>query len=205
MAELHEATITPRKDELIGPWLRTRRWWDGADDRDPVGTFRLDDPAGQVGIECFLFGSARGSTLFVPVTYRAAALPGGGAGLIGTLEHSVLGSRWVYDACVDPVFVATVLTTIRDGGHEAELNLHRADGTVEQRDRTARVRGEGATTVCVDPDGTVAAADTDGCTEVRVDSVRLTVARHVGRELPPGPALVGDYAGGTGLVLATVG
>ena len=62
MAILHEATITPRKDELIGPWLRTRTWWDGEDERGPVGTFRLDDPAGEVGIECFLFGSSGGTT-----------------------------------------------------------------------------------------------------------------------------------------------
>ena len=58
MALLHEATISPRKDELIEPWLRTRSWWDGVAERGPVASFRLDDPAGQVGMECFLFGSA---------------------------------------------------------------------------------------------------------------------------------------------------
>ena len=58
MALLHEATLSPRKDELIEPWLHTRAWWDGVPERDPVASFRLDDPAGQVGIECFLFGSA---------------------------------------------------------------------------------------------------------------------------------------------------
>src|SRR5690348_12706691 len=76
MALLHEATLTPRKDEVIAPWLRTRPWWDGVDDRSPSGSFRLDDPAGEVGIECFLLGSAAGSTLFVPATYRSAPLAG---------------------------------------------------------------------------------------------------------------------------------
>src|SRR3954451_14121786 len=126
MALLHEATISPRKDELIAPWLRGRPWWDGIEERDPVGTFRLDDSDGEVGIECFLFGSAEGSTLFVPVTYRAASLTSAAIGLIGTMQHSVLGLRWVYDACVAPVFVSTVLETIRRGGPEATLHVHRA-------------------------------------------------------------------------------
>ncbi len=82
MALLHEATISPRKDELVGPWLRTRPWWDGVVERGPAGSFRLDDPAGAVGIECFLLGSASGSTLFVPVTYRDAPLTGADASLL---------------------------------------------------------------------------------------------------------------------------
>src|SRR5688572_19185650 len=104
MALLHEATLSPRKDELVGPWLRTRSWWDGESERAPVGSFRLDEPGGAVGMECFLFGSSSGSTLFVPLTYRGAPLPQGEASLLGTMEHSVLGTRYVYDACADPVF-----------------------------------------------------------------------------------------------------
>jgi len=157
-------------------------------------------------MECFIFGSAGGSTLFVPVTYRAAALPAGDAGLIGTMEHSVLGRRWVYDACVDPVFVATVLATIREGGHEAALSVHRADGTVVQRESTARARGTGdPATPSIDPGEAVLAVDADGFTEVRAAAARVNVARRVGVELPGGPALVGEYAGGTGLLLVTVG
>ena len=30
--------------------------------------------------------------------------------LIGTTEHSVLGKRWVYDGCADPVAVSAILT-----------------------------------------------------------------------------------------------
>ena len=36
--------------------------------------------------------------LFVPLTYRGAPLAGGEADLVGTTEHSALGTRWVYDA-----------------------------------------------------------------------------------------------------------
>lgn len=39
MALLHEATISPRKDELVGPWLATRPWWDGEAERGPVGSW----------------------------------------------------------------------------------------------------------------------------------------------------------------------
>ncbi|WP_211253493.1 maltokinase N-terminal cap-like domain-containing protein [Knoellia subterranea] len=81
---LHRATITPTKGELVEPWLPTRAWWDGIAERGPVGTFRLDDPAGEVGMECFLFGSAGGSTLFVPLTYRGAPLAGAEQHLLGT-------------------------------------------------------------------------------------------------------------------------
>lgn len=208
MAILHQATITPTKDQIVGPWLETRGWWDGVAERGPVGTFRLDDPAGQVGMECFLFGSAQGSTLFVPVTYRGAELPGADAHLLGTMEHSVLGSRWVYDACADPVFVATVLETIRTGGTNADLEAHLADGTVERRQPSATARGTGAPDLRAVPADVVAAAaaptDEPGRTLIRLRDLTLTVARQVGVDLPAGPGLLGSFAGGDDLVLATV-
>lgn len=203
MAILHEATITPTKDQLVGPWLETRTWWDHITTRGPVGTFRLDDPDGQVGIECFLFGSASGSTLFVPVTYRGAELASGREHLIGTMEHSVLGPRWVYDACADPVFVSTIIRTISTAGTQAELRVLTSDGTVTTRESTARVRGSGADL----PDSLRDPAppvDEPDRTLVRVRGLTLTIVRRIGVELAPAPSLVGDYAGGEGLVLATV-
>ena len=50
------ATLTPSKRELMAAWLPTRPWYDGAD-RKPVGSFRFDDPAGEVGMEGFLLGA----------------------------------------------------------------------------------------------------------------------------------------------------
>jgi hypothetical protein len=205
MALLHEATISPRKDELISPWLRARRWWDGIDDRGPVGDFRLDDPAGEVGIQCFLFGSADGSTLFVPVTYRDAPRPDAETSLIGTMQHSVLGKRWVYDGCADPVFVATLVGVIRDGGREAALRLRRSDGTVVMRESTATARGDGSASVPqLEPAGSVSANDAADRTVIRADGLILVIARHVGTALPPGPSLIGAFAGGTELRLATI-
>ena len=204
MALLHEATLTPRKNELIEPWLRTRPWFDGEATRGPVGTFRFDDPAGEVGMECFLFGSASGSTLFVPVTYRAAPLPGADASLIGTIDHSVLGTRYVYDACADPVFVATVLDTIRTGGHHAELLLSKADGTLVVREPLATVQGDGVPTVPAhDPALPVSPTDAADRTTIPGAGFELTVMRRLG-DAPAGPALVGSFEGGTGLTLAVV-
>jgi hypothetical protein len=50
MALLHNATLTPTKRELLTSWLPTRPWFDGEVDRDPAGSFRLDDPDGEVGM-----------------------------------------------------------------------------------------------------------------------------------------------------------
>jgi hypothetical protein len=204
MALLHEATISPRKDELVGPWLRGRPWWDGVAERAPVGSFRLDDPAGEVGMECFLFGSPSGSILFVPVTYRGAPLSGAEASLLGTMEHSVLGIRYLYDACADPVFVATVLDTIRSGGRQADLVLRRADGTEVDRETKATAKGEGVPTVPHhDPDLPVSATDTTDRTLIAGRDVELTVMRRLG-DAPPGPALTGSFQGGTDLRLVVV-
>ena len=188
----------------MAPWLRTRPWWDGIEDRGPVGTFRLDDPAGEVGIECFLLGSAGGSTLFAPLTYRAAALPGAEGGLIGTMEHSVLGTRYVYDAAVDPVFVATVLDTIRAGGREAELVVRRADGTEALRQPATTASGSGDADVPLhDPRQLLLPVDAGDRTTITGAGWTLTVQRRLGDALP-GAALTGSFEGGRDLCLAAV-
>ena len=55
--------------------------------------------------------------LHIPVTYRNAALDGAESALIGTMDHSVLGKRWMYDACHDPVYVRELIRVILDRGH----------------------------------------------------------------------------------------
>jgi len=168
-----------------------------------VGSFRLDDPAGEVGIECFLFGSATGSTLFVPVTYRGAPLSGTG-GPLGTMEHSVLGTRFVYDACADPVFVATALDTIRSGGRQADLLLLRADGTEVAREPNATAQGEGVSSVPHhDPGVPVSSTEQSDRTVIAGADFELTVMRRLG-DAPRGPALTGSFEGGTDLRLVVM-
>jgi Maltokinase N-terminal cap domain len=204
MALLHDATVSPSKDELVGPWLRTRPWWDGQTVRSPVGSFRLDDPDGAVGMECFLLGSAAGSALFVPVTYRDAPLQNREANLLGTMEHSVLGTRYVYDACSDPVFVATVLHTIRSGGRQADLVLLRADGTEVDRGPSATAKGDGVSTVPHhDPSLFVSPTDESDRTTIAGRNFEITVMRRLD-DAPPGPALTGGFEGGSDLRLIVV-
>lgn len=121
MAEVHrDATLTPNKLELLTPWLPTRRWYSGKSaSGEPVtptlrqfGGFRLDDPGGRVGLEVLLvqdFSGAAPVLYQVPLSYRDAPLAGADDALVGTLEHSVLGTRWVYDATADPVFAGALI------------------------------------------------------------------------------------------------
>ncbi|MFD4374874.1 1,4-alpha-glucan branching protein [Streptomyces sp. NPDC058486] len=111
MAQIHRTTLRPTKLELIADWLPTRTWYaGGADAPRPAraGGFRLDDPAGEVGIEFMAVTDGEGPdavTYLVPMTYRGTPLDGAEHALIGTAEHGVLGTRWIYDGAHDPVLV----------------------------------------------------------------------------------------------------
>ena len=144
MALLHAATLVPPKLELVGAWARTRPWFQGDKDAmlTSVANYRFDDPAGEVGVEILLARAGDGPVLQIPVTYRDAPLPGGDAFFIGNTEHSVLGTRWVYDGPGDPVFVATATAAIVEGGHEAEMWIE-VDGAMTKREPTATVVGSG--------------------------------------------------------------
>ncbi|GAB2473409.1 CG0192-related protein [Xylanimonas ulmi] len=122
MAILHQATLTPTKPSLIAAWLPGQPWFDGDAPLvvTPVGAYRFDDAAGEVGIESHLV-EAGGRTVHVPLTYRGAELDGAEAFLVGTMEHSVLGTRWVYDAAGDPVYRAELVRVIAEADTQAEL------------------------------------------------------------------------------------
>jgi predicted trehalose synthase len=116
MAEIHTgATISPTKLELVAPWMARQRWY-AAKGRLPVlrrlWSWRLDDPAGEVGVETLLLvdeGGPEPVVYQVPITSRGAPLEGAQHALVGTMEHSVLGRRWVYDGPHDPVYASQLL------------------------------------------------------------------------------------------------
>jgi len=145
MALLHQATVTPSKLELVRDWLPSQPWYLGEQGADlaPVAAYRFDDPDGEVGVETILTAAPDGAVFQVPVTYRGAPLDGGEAWLIGTMQHSVLGARWVYDGLGDPVYLAAVAHAVRTGGRQAEL-LIEIDGQLVTREPTASVKGSGA-------------------------------------------------------------
>ncbi|HET8600847.1 MAG TPA: 1,4-alpha-glucan branching protein GlgB [Segeticoccus sp.] len=118
MAEIHQATITPSKLDLLTDWIAGQRWYAGKG-RQPrlrrLWSWRLDDPEGRVGIETVLVADDSGSepTVYqVPLTYRDTPLEGAEHALLGTTEHSVLGRRWVYDAPHDPVYARQLLALV---------------------------------------------------------------------------------------------
>ncbi|MFG2181708.1 1,4-alpha-glucan branching protein [Streptomyces abikoensis] len=118
MSVIHRTTLTPTKDELLASWLPSRPWYrpgTGAPQPTKAGGFRLDDPAGEVGIEFMVTTDTAGTepvSYLVPLTYRGAPLEGAEDALVGTMDHGVLGKRWVYDGCHDPVFTTAILALI---------------------------------------------------------------------------------------------
>ncbi|BFV55144.1 hypothetical protein KCMC57_up02480 [Kitasatospora sp. CMC57] len=121
MAVIHNTTMNPGKLELLTEWLPQQSWYLGAG-RVPVlvkaGGFRLDDPEGEVGIELMVVvdtAAADPVAYLVPLAYRGAPNgTGPEAGLIGTSEHGVLGTRWIYDGTADPVLM-TELAALLNG------------------------------------------------------------------------------------------
>src|SRR5680860_362366 len=95
MAIIHRATISPSKLELLDEWLGEDLA--GSDELRQVASYRFDDPVGEVGIEALLV-TRGGPVRHAVLTYRAAPLDSAQEHLITTMEHSVLGNRWVYDA-----------------------------------------------------------------------------------------------------------
>ena len=141
-AHVHpQATLVPSKTELLSAWLPGQPWFDGDPTRlERVATFRLVDPEGEVGLDCMLIAS-NGSVFHVPVTWRATPLPTGDP--VGILEHSVLGTRYCYDAPSDPIYLAAVARVIREAGSDADVI---AEGEKDPRARTISVHGTGSTT-----------------------------------------------------------
>lgn len=137
MAILHKTTMQPTKVELLAAWLPSQPWYLGAADTPRLaraGGFRLDDPAGEVGIEFAVatdLSTDPPVTYLLPLTYRGQALSDGDAALVGTSQHGVLGKRWIYDGTRDRVLV-TQLVALMQGQVEpqAQSVSNTADPTV---------------------------------------------------------------------------
>jgi hypothetical protein len=164
MATIHRTTMVPGKLDLLSDWLPRQPWYRSTEPQlGRAGGFRLDDPAGEVGIEFIFVTDADGATYHVPLTYRGAPLPEAEPGLIGTSEHGVLGRRWIYDAAHDPVAIAQVLAFLR--GEAAAQHQNRSDtpdpsvgrrwepsGGPESVRPVGLSNGVDGTTVSVEPD-----------------------------------------------------
>jgi len=141
VAILHRATLTPTKLEFAAAWL-DRQGLGGSGDVALAGSYRFDDPAGEVGIEALLVRRA-GEVFHLPVTYRGAPLDGAEAHLVATMEHSVLGRRWVYDAAGDPVALGCYAAALAGRLEQAILELWDGDTMVGHRPPTVTLTAAG--------------------------------------------------------------
>ncbi|MEU4380777.1 CG0192-related protein [Micromonospora echinofusca] len=194
MALLHRAEMHPTKFALLAAWLPGRPWYQGPADVERVASYRFDDPAGAVGVETMLVRAGDGPVHQVPLTYRGAPLDGGDDWLVGTTEHSVLGRRWVYDGCADPVYAATLAAAVLADAGQAE-EFFEVDGRREHRAPTMDIAGSGTRGTEVPPVGTVRRVVEDDLTLIVTDSVELAVVRRLdGGTASDGAVLTGTWS-----------
>ncbi len=150
-----------------------------------IGSYRFDDPDGRVGMEVHL-ATAGDAVLQVPLTYRDEPLAGADDALITKMQHSVLGTRWVYDGLRDPLFVVMLAAAALTGQGEAV-------GMVVHEDRwyiapsIVRIQGGGWTPQRVPVDGFELESDAANASVLRNERFELTVFR---RPVPgPRPAI----------------
>lgn len=197
MALLHRAELRPTKLELVAAWLPGRDWYQGQPTAEVVrvAAYRFDDPAGAVGVETMLVSAGDGPVYQVPLTYRGALLDGGDAWLIGTADHSVLGPRWVYDGCGDPVYAAALAGAIFGAAGQAEEFLE-VDGRLERRDPSMTVTSSGGRPAGTPAVGALRRVVDGDPTLIVTDSVELSVVRRLsGTIRPTGGTLTGTWSG----------
>lgn len=149
MALLHpDATISPTKADVVELWLRSQPWLEnaatdlGLADLEMIGSYRFDDPAGEVGLEVMLARLGDGTVVQVPLTYRDAAMDGGEDFFVCTMTHSVLGERWIHAGAGDPVFVTALVDAICSGASQAPMQFE-DDGALQTRDPVVTANGSG--------------------------------------------------------------
>ncbi|MEV5982294.1 1,4-alpha-glucan branching protein [Streptomyces sp. NPDC052114] len=201
MAVIHQTTLRPTKLELLDAWLPARPWYRGGADRPRLakaGGFRLDDPAGEVGIEVMAVTDTSGAapvTYLVPLTYRGAPLDGAEHALVGTMEHGVLGRRWAYDGCHDPVLVDRFLALVEGRTRAQDQNVTDA---VDQ-DVTVSWTGEDPASAVLAADAVTVTEDEEG-TELTAPRGAVLRLQRVLRPAPDGasappPGAAGHVAG----------
>ncbi|MGW7486975.1 maltokinase N-terminal cap-like domain-containing protein [Streptomyces sp. NPDC054786] len=190
MAVIHHTALNPTKLELLTSWLPSRSWYHGVTgepELSKAGGFRLDDPQGEVGIEFMAVADTSGAhpaTYLVPLTYRSAPLDGADHALVGTMQHGVLGRRWAYDGCHDPVLVAQLLALIEGRVQAQDQNA----SDTPDREVTRSYAGDGPTLTDFAPTAPTATDDQEG-TELPAPPGATLRLQRVLRPSPGGSAL----------------
>jgi hypothetical protein len=130
MAIIHKASISPTKAEILERLL--------GGPATVLGAYRFDDPAGEVGVEGFI-AQVGAADKHVVLSYRSAPLDGADEHLVTTMEHTVLGTRWVYDGTADPVARGCFERALRGEQEQAVEEIWDGQGHLETREPTARL------------------------------------------------------------------
>lgn len=182
MAVVYNATLAPGKPQFLEAWL-DRQSWGGSGEIEILGSYRFDDPEGRVGVESFVVRRA-GTVLHIPVTYRDAPLEAADAELVDTVDHSVLGKRWIYDATTDPVGLACFTRALAGEQQQATMEIYENGEFLGVREPAVRVRREAGY-----------AGDPDAAGELRF-------ARVLDGSLDGAERLVASWADGEAVVAA---
>lgn len=193
MAIIHQAELRPTKMELLSQWLPGRPWFtEPGSAPEKIGAFRFDDPDGEVGLETVLVGTDEG-VFQVPLSYRGAPLAGAENFLLGTMEHSVLGRRWVYDACGDPCYVRALTAAILGGRPQAKHYLQ-VDGGQKVLPESVIVGSTGPLEADVPAITDVVVRDAPEETRIRAGKLELSVTRRLDvAARPPARTLTGTW------------
>jgi hypothetical protein len=195
MSIIYPAELRPTKMELLEGWLPQQPWFTAGAAVNKLGSFRFDDPDGEVGLETILVGDG-GAVFHVPLSYRGSPLEGAETFLIGTMQHSVLGTRWVYDAAGDPCYVAALTDAILTGRQQAEQLLE-TGGTPQVLPESMHIRSTGPLHAGVPAAASVTVWESPAGTAVRAGDADLLIIRRLlpAPHSPSARTLTGTWAG----------
>ena len=188
MAIIYRAELSPSKADILHDFLSSRSWGETGE-LELLGAYRFDDPEGEVGVECHLVRA--GETIYhLPLTYRPAPLEGAEQQLLGTMQHSVLGERYVYDGLGDELALDCFRRAICGEQEQAELGIYSEDGElIEIRPQTVTLSLE------VDEGESLPTGDE------LLEGAPFTIARTVG-DLDGTVRLLATWSDGQGVVAA---
>lgn len=138
-AKIYDAALEPSKGDIAKHFGEIEQL---------LGTYRVLDSDGEVGIETYVGTNVEGDIVQLPLSYRSADNALDDAAGLTPLTHSVLGARSVSMATGDPVAVREYISTIVTGDSGAEFSLG---------EPILRIEGKGNNSE-------------GGCTQVSIDS-----------------------------------
>lgn len=194
MALYHRATLTPSKAEFLATWVPTQPWCPpGGEPIEVIGAYRFDDPEGRVGMEAHLVNCGD-TVLHVPLTYRDSPMNDAEAPAIGEMDHSALGTRWIYDGFGDPRFIVMLAAASLTGQGEA-LGMVVYDGAWFIAPTHVRLQGGGWTQERVSVDGFVEIGTDETSIAYRNEGFDMTAHRHVRAGEQPPIGLTATWSG----------